>query len=449
VRWLIVPGFGISLCVRLAYPLLYQFDGLYGQDPYAYYDYSRQIARLFTAGVPLGRFYYPIGFPLLGASGFPLLIVAICGAATCILSGLIAWEAVRRLHYPARAGVIAGVVAWLVMTISPQNVQSGSVIMSDIPALWWALLAVWATLRYERGQRIGWIMLAAAGGAFAAMTRFQYALIVLPIGLYILLIWRGIRIKHALAAVIIGVIAYAPQLVMTLRTPELITDNRILWQPGNITARTFFTSDGTLSNELPNYQYYLLPVRSPYYVSAWLLPLALIGVFAAARNRITVFLLLWFASQYVFLTGIPVQNIRYALIVFPPVAVLIGIGAGWAIQKTNLTPPAPSPQTERGSKSGLSIDRFSINLSEITPLSAGGEGTGVRFVFVLLTLLLLPGLITMVQTTNTLMTNFIGNKNRELAILHWMRANIPEPDATVYRRRSTQSKRAPPMRCST
>jgi hypothetical protein len=390
----------ISLCLRLAYPILLNFDGLYGQDPYAYFDYSRQLAHLFTQGVPLGKFYYPLGFPLLGMFGFPLLVVAICGAVTCILCGALAWEAATRLKFSTRAAWLAAISAWLILTVSPQNVQSGSVIMSDMPALCWALFAAYALLRYERGQRLGWLLLAAFAGALTAMTRFQYTLIAVPFGLYLLLIWRGVRLPHALAALVIGLLTYAPQLVMTARTPEIIGNNLVIWNAGNIGAQTFITGDGKHTYDEPNWQYYLLPVRSPYYVSGWLLPLALIGLLAASRSKIGWFLVLWSVSQYLFLAGIPVQNIRYPLIAFPPIAVLIGLGIAWIIENTN---------------------RLRIHPKFISPCLRAG-----------CLVLLFIGVVQMLQTTDGLMYTFIDSKNRELAILDLLRANIPETDATIY-----------------
>ncbi len=388
MKRLVIPGFLISLCIRLIYPLLLNFDGLYGQDPYAYFDYSRQITRLFTAGVPLGRFYYPLGFPLLGALGAPLLTVAICGAISCVLCGMIAWEIAEHLKFPTLARTMTVIIAWMILTAMPQHIQSSAVIMSDVPALMWVLLSIWAMLRYERNQRIAWIMLAAFAGALAAMTRFQYALIVLPIGLYILFIWRDIQLKHAVAAILIGLLTYAPQIVMTLQNPEIISENRIVWTPQNIRAQMFTTGDGTHIYDEPNYLFYLLPVRSPFYISLWLLPLVIIGLIVVIRYKIGLFLLLWFISQYVFLAGIPVQNIRYALIAFPPILFLIAVSVGWLIQK--------------------------------------------KYLKLVLPVFLVFGLAEMAYTTNGLMNNFIDNKNRDMATLRWIESHIPERNATVY-----------------
>ena len=68
--------FLLSLGLRALMLALFPFDGLYGQDAYAYFDYARQIVGILSGGQLSGPFYWPLGYPALVA-----LPMAIIGAA--------------------------------------------------------------------------------------------------------------------------------------------------------------------------------------------------------------------------------------------------------------------------------------------------------------------------------------------------------------------------------
>lgn len=395
--------FGLSLAARVALIGAYHFDGLYSQDPYAYLDHARQFVRLLSAGEALGKLYYPIGFPLMGAFGLMIggdsaasvqWVVVIAGSASCALAGLITLEIALRIGYPARYGLIGGAIAGIVVSLTPQHLQSSVVIMSDIPALMWGLMAVYGALVYGRNGRGTWLVLTAGTLSLTALCRFQYALFAVPVGLYVLSVWGGrIRWRQALVALSFGVLVYSPQVIVNARDPSIVTENRILWAPANLTAQTFTTSDGQIAVAEPNWLYYLLPIRSPYFASIWLLPLAVIGCFRLRWHPgVLVLLLGWAGVQYGFLAGLPIQNIRYALAGFVPIPILIGLGAIWIISRALL------------------------------------RNTGVMIVGVLLVL----GLSALSSSADSLMRGFVGNKNRELATLQWLQTQVPEPYVTVY-----------------
>src|SRR3954469_10179782 len=62
---LICALFAISLLMRLLLVLPMHFDGLYGQDAYAYYDYAQNIRTSLQTGVALKPFFWPLGYPTL------------------------------------------------------------------------------------------------------------------------------------------------------------------------------------------------------------------------------------------------------------------------------------------------------------------------------------------------------------------------------------------------
>ena len=69
---LICGLFVINLLLRLALVLPTQFDGLYGQDAYAYYDYAQDLRTSFQTGTALKPFFWPLGYPSLLATGLSI-----------------------------------------------------------------------------------------------------------------------------------------------------------------------------------------------------------------------------------------------------------------------------------------------------------------------------------------------------------------------------------------
>jgi 4-amino-4-deoxy-L-arabinose transferase-like glycosyltransferase len=420
------------------------FDGLYGQDPYAYYDYGQQVANLIAHGHALGYLYWPLGYPALLGVSFLIggvnelsaqAVTILCSAAAAVLTGLLTVESARQLNLPERVARIGGVLAWALLLCSGQAIQSGIVVMADMPALMWATLSAWALGRYTRVQKPGWIGLAAFALAWATMTRWQYVALLLPWALTCFLGWRRTPrpkwLQHLTLAIVIGLLTSTPQIVYTLQNPDPALRHEWLtgWSPANAFSRDFVTADGTFHYDQPVAEYYLLPLTSPYYLSVWLLPLVGIGLLTliGVRNKSkipapigqyegnqsrtlvisrpagekfqggSILLLGWIAVEYGFLTGIPYQNIRFALAFFPPLIVLAGIGAAQVIHLATRQP--------------ITL-RIALSLTII--------------------IVSLWGVVSSLAVASDLVGGFVANKNRDLAAVRWAEAQIPEVSASVY-----------------
>jgi len=64
---------GVAVAAALAARLAWPFDGLYGQDAFAYFRYARALWPWLLRGEPLPIYYWPAGYPLLVALVLPLL----------------------------------------------------------------------------------------------------------------------------------------------------------------------------------------------------------------------------------------------------------------------------------------------------------------------------------------------------------------------------------------
>ena len=188
--------FALAFGLRVIVIGVSRFDGLYGQDAYAYFDYARGLA----TGSLSGPVYWPLGYPVLTSALMVVLgAVPLAGQiASVILGSLIAPLAYftsrefYRMRKPdqneAAVGRRAGIAAGLIVAISGQLTQSSISVMSDVPALFWATASLWAMLRFARLQRGRWLIVSASALALATVTRWAMGVLIVPWAIYVLII---------------------------------------------------------------------------------------------------------------------------------------------------------------------------------------------------------------------------------------------------------------------
>lgn len=184
------------------------YDGLYGQDSYAYYYQALALGRewqglppapgqLFTTD---GLYHWPIGYhlhlllgSLLGAGplGGRLLTIGLTLLAPLLVYGLVQ-QLAGRLSLPLR--VIGGVIAGAALFVTGTYLRMGLSLMADVPGLAWSLLAIWAALQAwpptpddatARTRRaVGWALLAGTALGVAVLIRYAALMLAVPLGLY-------------------------------------------------------------------------------------------------------------------------------------------------------------------------------------------------------------------------------------------------------------------------
>jgi hypothetical protein len=330
--------FLVALLIRLAVVIFWRFDGLYGQDPFAYFQQGIAIGEKLPQGHPPPLdFFWPNGFPLLIALSVAFLgptvlagqlISLLCGALLAPLAYLLA-----RDLFP-ETGHRAGVLAALIVAFAGQPLLSSVVIMADMPALFWATLSAWLVVRATRQPRqAGWLLLGAgATVGLAIISRWVYGLVVPGLAAYILFTLRQKQITwwHPFLAVVSGSLILLPQLYLSLNRPEGILHSWLLgWRPANFFLRHFENIDGQFNYRLPVGVFYAQPAGHPAYIFPLLGVAALWGLWRLwrAKNRRALILLLgWLIPVYLFLAGIPYQNFRFGLTLYMPLVILSGFG---------------------------------------------------------------------------------------------------------------------------
>ncbi len=346
-RWFPLLLFLLALLVRFAAAGLTQFDGLYGQDPYAYYTYATELRQALVAGQAPPPFFWPLGYPLLITVFTAFIgVQPLAGQLVSMITGALIAPLVYLLVRLIRPeSYVGGLVAGLLAGVAAQLLLSSVSVMADAAALFWATLSAWAMLRYGRDLRLSWLVAAAATLAFAVLTRWVYGLLVVPWGLSAWLACREARLSWRQIALAGGVATLVGLLILGAHFAADLGRERISyagdievysWNPLNAFKQTVNNPDGTFHYERPIGLFYALPAIHPAYVFPLFSPFLLLGLWWLWHSRQTtvplsrlILLVGWPLIVYLFLAGVTWQNWRFPLTLFPPLLVLVGLGLEW------------------------------------------------------------------------------------------------------------------------
>ena len=353
-QWLPLGPVILLAGAALAVLALTRFDGLYGQDSFAYFHYATGPLRQALAHGQLPPpFFWPAGYPLLVAAMSGVVGVApiagqivsvAAGAAVPAFTILLA----RELGTDEPAGsplarhrlLPVSILAGLIVAVTGQLFQSSLVVMADTLGLAAATAGAWALARYRRTGAARWLLLSALAFAWAILTRWIYGLVALPIAVWgLMLLWRRPRrtaLLHGAGAVVVGIVVLAPTVVPAIigligggNAPFAGDLQVYAWSPLNALNATFTTGDGQLAYNLPTGLYYTLAPATWWFFGPLLAALIVPGVWTVVRGKRVPalrILVAWAAIVLAFHAGAPWQNPRFALAFLPPLAILAAVG---------------------------------------------------------------------------------------------------------------------------
>jgi len=337
--------FAVSLAVRGIARLLTGFDGLYGQDAFAYYGYALQLRTALAGLHPPPPFFWPVGYPALVAAAMAVLgPLPLAGQLVSTVAGAtlapLTYALVREVRRDARVGALG---AGALMAVASQLLISSLSVMSDASALAWLTLSAAALLRYTTRLERRWLALSAFAFGWAVLTRWACALAVAPWALAAGVAWRAARLPvrrvvgATALAVALGALVVGAQFGGDVGRPELShlgEFKAVGWNASNAFRSTAPSSDGLHRYRVPIGIYYALPVLHPAFVFPLLSPLLLLGT-ASLRTvpgSRTVLLLGWPLAVYGLLAGMALENPRFSLALYPPLVALAGLGLQSALE---------------------------------------------------------------------------------------------------------------------
>lgn len=399
--------FAAALTLRLHYRGT--FDGLYGQDAYAYYNFAGELGTAIREQRAPEAFFWPLGYPALLLSGLTLFGQSAASAQWfSILLGaglaLLVYVLARQNDARYTGALLAGVL----MLLCGQAVQSSIVIMADIPALFWATLSAVLVGIYAKKQQTATLTAAAVTLALASITRWLYLGLAVPFALALLLSWKWqLRWRQLVFALLTAAVIFAPQLAFSHNSPYPTFNHAWVtgWAAHNALQKTFANVDGYFEYSQVNALFYAQPFYDPYYLAPVFVPLLPLGIWVSLRRKPTGGVLLtgWVLLPYIFLIGIPYQNNRFVLIVTPPIFVMVGLGFDRLMRVIH----------------SVSLPR---GYSRRALASAAFAGVSV---------LALLGGIQMYRAADHTVQTFVSMQQREKQIAAWIMTRIPS-GAVVY-----------------
>jgi hypothetical protein len=298
------------------------FNGLYGQDAHEYYRYTLVLANFLTGGPEPGAFFWPVLYPAAGALLSIVLPNILSLQILSLLSG--AWTYINfcrilNLMYPK--GTMRQRYAFLYLFCSPFFIRAFSIGMSDILAMAF-LTASWLKyLEWNSRRELYLLLISICFGLFAVQTRYVSIILLIPLIPGILSILKE-RSTNILIIVFGIIIALTPSIIFRSIDFETIVSHPwvLSWNPLNIFKHAFTTQEGTFNYTFPNIAYVLAVIFHPGFMFT--------GLILLYFNFKTEFRKLnwWIISlgiYLVFLAGIPFQNLRFLLLAFPIVLLLL------------------------------------------------------------------------------------------------------------------------------
>ena len=327
--WIMLGLCAFALGLRLLVLVRWPLDGLYGQDAYAYFNHAVALRDLLASGTPLPPFFWPIGYPALFMPAFVLAgPSAAAGQALSLLMGAALSPLVYALARVASVNRPGAVVAGVCMAANGQAIQSSVVLMADVPALFWACLSTLMLLFGLHHGRARWMAASGLVLGLAVITRWANLLLLVPFALAFINA-RG-HWRHAAVALVGLALVLLPQFLISATSPYPTLNHAWVtgWSPVNAVLRDFINVDGAFHYAQPNGLFYAAPAFDAYFLAPLAIPLLVIGLFAL-RGPARWLFASWALAGWLFLTGIPYQNIRFRLMLTHPLAVLAGAGFGW------------------------------------------------------------------------------------------------------------------------
>ncbi|MBA2447087.1 MAG: glycosyltransferase family 39 protein [Chloroflexi bacterium] len=254
---------------------------------------------------------------------------------------LVAWTA--RLV----GGALAATCAAIILLLSPTYLKNSRLALVEIPAIVPAIAAIGAAMVYQQGGGRRWLVASGALFGLALLVKPIVLPAAVPIGLLILTRGHGwLRAGLLFGGVCAAVIAA----VVALVGPVEVYDQMVRFRAASRQAEGWSLKENwaAMVGELADEQL-------PLYVAATLSGLLLL----LARPRVGLALVAWPIATFGLLMVYSPLQFKHAVIMLPPLALLVGAGAGecWSrarnrerrTARRTLHPPAQIDQNAQNS----------------------------------------------------------------------------------------------------
>ena len=317
----------VILLFVLLFILSTGFNGLYGQDGHEYLRYTERLIHFFKTGQNPGDYFWPLYYPLLGALFSvlfnPIFSLQLISVFSMILS-FFYLERILLLLFSDEPNIIRKYLI-LFFVLCPFVLRASVVVMSDMLCLFFIVASVYHFLKYLKEQKNNQLMVMIVFSVSAMMTRYA-AIIVLLIPIFYagILFIRKVDFKTIFLIFLITIILITPHVFVKTDHPTAFLHHTWLqrWSLEHFFSLNFNTEEGNYHYSFPNFLYVFFHFIHPGFLFPGFALLFAIRKKDFAERDIKILLLLTIVYA-LFLCGIPFQNLRFLLLTFPFVLILL------------------------------------------------------------------------------------------------------------------------------
>ena len=312
-NWLVIL---LLLPLTFTFCLYMHFNGLYGQEPHATYRYMLSIYSFFAGGPSPVSMDHPVMFPLLGAiatllvpSLFALQFIGLTSAGFAYRDFC---KILNRL-YPD--GSQRQRFALLLLFFSPLFLRAALTGFADITCMAFLLAALYQLLKWQDKKRDKILLLAVGLGILAIQTRYSAIFLLLPLFPAVFSACRK-SLSVFLITLFVLVFAFIPTIFIKGNDGLDIVLHPWLrdWSIFHYFQSDFGAYNGSGQWHLPNLLHALSVFLHPGFC---LIGILLIAVCVRQGTRIPRSWMMAAALFLLFIAGLPVQDLRLLLPVFP------------------------------------------------------------------------------------------------------------------------------------
>jgi hypothetical protein len=325
--WLLILPFFILIILRVL-----GFDGMVGQDSYSYVDYAKSIKNGIEMSVHPGNFLWAQGYPLLGAL-FSYIGVSVASSMQLIscfalsVSLIIVFKILKEI-YPESSKKNMLIYLTLFGILCPYYLRNGMLTMSDVVAACLIITSIYYGYCYSKKHQIKHLLVCVIAMSYSLFVRYPSAVVILPISIYIIVVWlKSIqKITHFAILIIPGGI-YLLHVFFAKKSINFLSHGALdFWSVQNYFTSTFYTDQGTLSFTFPNIIFIFEPLAHYGFLLLGLPFLFFLIKHKKINNTLIYVIVVSCLSYMFFVGGITTQNHRHLLLIYPLILVLCYYG---------------------------------------------------------------------------------------------------------------------------
>ncbi|RLD62561.1 MAG: hypothetical protein DRJ05_00110, partial [Bacteroidetes bacterium] len=304
------------------------FNGLYGQDSYDYLRFTKALAMYFETATDPGSFFWPVNYPFFGAIIsliFPSEIIALqlLTYLSFVFSGFLIYKIIEIIYQTSRKTII--VYLTLFFLLSPYLLRAGVVIMSDMLALAFSLSAFLSIVHYLKFEWKPYFLMALAFSLLAGFTRHHaFVILIIPMAYAAFMVIKKRGYLLVLYSILISIVVVFPTIWFKGNEFSNFTDHQWFtdWSPLNWFKNTFTTSDGLASYRFPNIVYGFFYLVHPGFLFVGVVLVSFVRKIDFNKSISRMVLAMIMLNGF-FIAGVPFQNLRFHILIYPFAMILL------------------------------------------------------------------------------------------------------------------------------